>query len=93
MIDIPHVPGVVLHHARNDKDTGLGWWWKGFESDDLRFVIVRCPNGHDATLRNVKGDSGHSISKDGTVSPSIVCPYDGCDFHEFGKLMDWGNDG
>jgi len=46
--------------------------------------------------------SNHTVAKDGTVSPSDVCPYDAeyvkrhdlhdeiaCTFHEFIKLEDW----
>lgn len=31
----------------------------------------------------------HSIAADGAVTPSLVCPRDGCDFHEMGKLEGW----
>ena len=45
---------------------------------------VMCAKGHVAFL-----DSGHAIADDGTVTPSLVCPEDGCDFHEFVKLEGW----
>lgn len=31
----------------------------------------------------------HEISDDGTLSPSLVCPHDGCDFHEWVQLTGW----
>jgi hypothetical protein len=31
----------------------------------------------------------HTISDDGNVTPSLVCPFDNCDFHEFVVLEDW----
>lgn len=37
-------------------------------------TIMRCPNGHIASLRD------HQIAKDGTVTPSVQCPK--CAFHE-----------
>lgn len=44
------------------------------------------------TIRDSNGDwfglATHSIDEDGTVSPSVVCPY-GCGFHEFIKLEGW----
>jgi hypothetical protein len=45
-------------------------------------AILRCPNcGFRASLRNT-----HSIASDGTVTPSVVCPHEGCTFHEMVKL-------
>ena len=44
------------------------------------------------TIRDSSGDwfaiQTHSIADDGTVSPSVVCPY-GCEFHEFITLEGW----
>lgn len=54
----------------------LSWDWTG------PHVTIRCPNGHFALL-------DHEIADDGTVSPSVVCPWDGCGFHEFIRLLDW----
>ena len=31
----------------------------------------------------------HEIAPDGTVTPSVVCPTEGCDFHEFVRLEGW----
>lgn len=31
----------------------------------------------------------HNVSEDGTVHPSIVCPFNGCTSHIWGKLEDW----
>lgn len=52
-------------------------------SDDIKGVItIACPKGHVATLP-------HQIMEDGTVEPSIVCPYSECDWHVWAKLLDW----
>lgn len=43
---------------------------------------LKCPRGHIARFN-------HEISDDGTVSPSVVCPEQGCRFHEMIRLLDW----
>ena len=58
--------------------------WKGLKlSHGGRSASVTCTNGHTATLTD------HTIAEDGTVSPSLVCPYEGCEFHEYVKLEGW----
>lgn len=42
-----------------------------------------CPNGHVGMLVT------HTVAPDGTVNPSIVCPRKGCDWHVWGRLLDW----
>ncbi len=72
--------------------TGLGWWFLRFDKQDPPLaVMLRCSGGHDATLRHLQlnNSSGHTIAEDGTVTPSVVCPYDGCDFHKMVQLTDW----
>ena len=32
----------------------------------------------------------HEVTADGAVSPSLVCPYGGCSFHQFVRLEQWG---
>lgn len=46
-------------------------------------VVTRCGRGHIGSLDN------HQIGSDGTVTPSVVCQHDGCDYHEFVKLEGW----
>ena len=49
-----------------------------------RSAMVACPGcGQLASL------SEHAIAADGTVSPSLICPYDGCSFHEWVRLEGW----
>ncbi len=31
----------------------------------------------------------HDIDTEGRVTPSLVCPHDGCDFHDHIQLMGW----
>lgn len=35
------------------------------------------------------GGLDHHIAADGTISPSLVCPFEPCTFHEYGKLEGW----
>lgn len=59
--------------------------WKGLrtESGD-RTASVGCPKcGGLASLRD------HNIDAGGIVTPSLVCPYEGCDFHEWVRLQGW----
>lgn len=31
----------------------------------------------------------HQIAEDGTVTPSVVCPHEPCDFHDHVRLEGW----
>ena len=48
-------------------------------------VEATCANGHTGTLSS----RIHSVDVLGNVSPSYVCPYAGCGFHEIVRLADW----
>lgn len=52
-------------------------WWR---SNDQVWMV--CPNGH-------AGQLDHEIAPDGTVTPSVQCPEDGCSFHDMVKLANW----
>ena len=46
-------------------------------------VLASCPQcGGVAVL-------DHAVAADGTVSPSMECPYAGCEFHESVRLVGW----
>ena len=45
-------------------------------------VYVACANGHWAML-------DHDIAEDGIITPSVVCPAEGCDSHVMAKLEGW----
>lgn len=47
-------------------------------------AIVWCP---DCNLRI--GIRGHEISETGELSPSLVCPHEGCNFHEYVQLRNY----
>jgi predicted RNA-binding Zn-ribbon protein involved in translation (DUF1610 family) len=66
----------------NDYQVGT---WKGLKlANGGRSASFTCPIcGQTAVLID------HEIAPDGTVSPSVVCPHDGCGFHEFIQLDGW----
>ena len=58
--------------------------WRGpIKREGGLSAFVTCSNGHIASI------SGHEIAGDGRVSPSLICPYENCDFHEFVQLDGW----
>ena len=71
-----------------------GSWWKLGETERNPAVVsIKCPAcGRCATLQRAEDGktTGHAIAADGTVSPSIVCPFSpNCSWHVWGKLADW----
>ena len=53
------------------------WWKTG------NLLSVKCPDCGGV------GILSHEVNSEGVVSPSLVCPYDGCSFHRFVKLEGW----
>ncbi len=49
-------------------------------------VHVNCPNCDKLLMLC---GTIHQIGPDGSVSPSIVCPYPPCGWHVFAKLAGW----
>ena len=70
--------------SRFDKDQGRFGCWKGGTSDGKRTALVACPK-----CGNIASLSDHEIDADGTVRPSLVCPFDPCKFHDHVKLEGW----
>lgn len=64
------------------KPQPLTWHLERDYTNQLAAVIV-CPNGHEGTL----GD--HEISHDGVITPSVRCPAENCNFHDFAILDGW----
>ena len=59
--------------------------WKGLRLEDGgRSASFTCP---------ICGQTGvlvdHEIKDDGSVHPSVVCPTEGCSFHEYIQLEGW----
>ena len=73
---------VLIPRKPHLQITGLGWaWWHGT-------VMFECLYGH-RTGYDLKA---HTINERGEVSPSTVCPEDGCTYHVYAQLMDWKGD-
>lgn len=49
-------------------------------------AVITCPR---CQKEYVLSGNVHQVSRDGTVTPSLVCPCVPCDFHEFVTLKDW----
>ena len=72
---------VLMIPQSNDYNPGT---WKGLITPEGRKASFTCPDcGRTGSL------SDHKIADDGTVSPSVVCSYENCHFHEFIKLDGW----
>ena len=75
--------GVAVRVIKQDGDYAPDTW-KGLKlADGTRSASYVCPNGHEMVLIN------HTISLDGMVTPSVVCPQGGCGFHEYLLLQGW----
>lgn len=58
--------------------------WKAIKSDGKATATVVCPDcNRSATLYE------HDVAADGIVMPSLVCPYEDCNYHEHVKLEGW----
>ena len=73
-----NLPHGLPHHPESAAPC-----WGTSLSDDGWKVIVKCGNGHVASL------ALHEIALDGTVTPSLDCPEDGCNWHHHVVLESW----
>lgn len=61
-------------------------WSKSKEPRHRLWATLWCPKcDNEVGL----GNKTHTITDDGMVSPSVICPH--CDFHEFIQLKGWSN--
>jgi hypothetical protein len=49
-------------------------------------AVIICPRCHREWILSAKI---HSVHPKGMVTPSVVCPCDDCDWHQFVILKDW----
>ena len=70
---------------RHDRPRGLipKGHWTPKTVDGVRTAVLSCPS-----CGKVSYLTDHSISDNGKVLPSVVCPF-ACDFHEFVQLENW----
>jgi hypothetical protein len=74
----------VVDYKLYPKDDALhNGTWNLYEHDGLFSVMFKDTFGHIGSLTD------HQISEDGIVSPSVVCPKDGCSYHEHIRLEGW----
>lgn len=57
--------------------------WKRVVIDSKVTARVICPGCSMVSALT------HDIAEDGTVTPSVVCPFKGCGFHDNVKLEGW----
>lgn len=96
MLSIPKLP-----YIHNELPPG---WFPGADSRVIGspnaihpLAYFLCPNGHLSSIGlqvveihdGVERSVQHTISPDGTVSPSVICPRYGCGFHDHIRLLDW----
>jgi len=61
-----------------------GPWWHPLQNGDVLSATIRCPD-----CQTVVTVTSHSIDAQGVVTPSVVCPMDGCSWHVWVKLAGW----
>lgn len=73
---------IDVHQGDTWTEKGV---WRGARRDGgPRTANLSCMGcGQPASL------TGHEIASDGTVTPSVVCPYEDCDFHDYVRLIGW----
>lgn len=81
---------IVLAHADKAGRASIppltwDYWMWGATEPYQRTAIVACDQGHVGTA----SPRIHSIATDGTLTPSWVCPFEGCTWHEFARLEGW----
>ena len=75
----PSGSAIVVPRVAHVDAKGLCWDW----APERDSPTLRCPNGHIGTLMD------HEIAADDTVSPSVQCPHEGCNFHAHVRLGNW----
>jgi len=74
-----------IKHDLEGSQHPMMWWMAVLDGKPV--VRMKCARGHVVTL-------DHEVALDsGTVSPSIDCAVDGCDYHENVTLEGWSEHG
>jgi hypothetical protein len=73
---------ITLPHETDSPGSFPPYWRLLRAGENLSATLV-CPQGHRGSLLE------HDISDDGVVTPSCVCPFDGCTWHEIVRLDGW----
>lgn len=84
----------MLSLKRDARTNGKGepapgtWWpirWPDHDGERMT-AHVCCPRCGRYTHLH---PDYHAIDRDGNVTPSVICPFDSCDFHDFVRLDGW----
>jgi hypothetical protein len=77
---------MILFIPSLDYDGDVPLTWRNYKYQgkvlECSPVIVD-PNNHYLSIHK------HTISQDGTVTPSVGCPVSGCGFHDMVWLVGW----
>jgi len=84
---------LVIPHGLDAWDACPAPSWKGqaqpkedCELKGIRTAVVRCPNGHDRSIRNF------TIDVLGRVDPAYRCPEERCGFEGLLRLAHWSSE-
>ena len=78
--------GKIAHRMNITVPANLWQRMKTTKQDGTSNVWVTRPSGHLGSLAD------HTVAADGAVSPSLVCPSNGCTFHEHVTLDGWAHE-
>ena len=73
----------MLELMQGDVNRGKGLWSVAVTGYVKPGVLVSCPKCGCVALLD------HEVAADGTVKPSVVCPKEGCGFHDSVRLIGW----
>ncbi len=68
------------------KGSGKGEWSPNLNPRFPAHATISCPECGKASTMSTRI---HSVTADGTVTPSYVCPHTPCPFHKYVRLADW----
>lgn len=66
-----------------EPDLPLTWSAVRIGSGERWTAVAVCANGHAALMDD------HEIAEDGTITPSVRCPTEGCDWDAMVRLIGW----
>lgn len=75
-------PTITFERCDNWDDLKPGQWTPTKTSAGPS-AVISCPRC------GMHGELDHTVAADGAVDPSLVCPAQGCGFHEWGRLAGW----
>jgi len=77
---------MIIEYGRiNETIPGQGAWDVHFFTNKQKPILIfRCPSCQRQGALNE-----HKVDKHGNVTPSVVCPYEDCNFHEWIRLDGW----